>query len=300
MKTVFLTFLFITTSLLGGVVNDGLKRIPLYDKLLIKEFVRFNLQWNQTLHVFFFDNKPISLATVCLPSSDGHIRNLLWLRGFEAFRKYEHLFPHPNFMFILDIYENDESGPETINLFIINKRALAKCFDQYACVFRERLGDQQSFEWFVSELERKQSLSEIIKEDQVLLGLLLGFGKDAAIAFQKHSDQHYVMCDFVNPNVYCGNSPKMPEGCQIAPVVFMGNPYSTEVQNLMSVYEQEMNIYWNVHRNKDPLVLFLNSICEESGAVLEDTFKKHRNSMTEFSFHVLVNPYCISYKPVLD
>lgn len=273
MKKIVLIFqlMLLTIPLFGGVVNQEIKKIPSKDILLIREFVALNFKWNQMAHVIFFHNKPVCLCTSFLKSPELNISDIIWNKGFESFKKYEHLFSHPNFLFISHVREEDENGYQPIDLYIINKKTLKKCFDQYQSSFQSVLGAECSYDWFLSQLEERKNLEEVIKHDQTLLGILLGYGEESSKAFSNHQNQRLEYF-FLRTDVYCCNSPKTPEQCECFPVTFMGNPNSKDVKHLMKIYQNEMETFWNLYQKKDPLVLFFEGICEDEGDVLQSTF----------------------------
>lgn len=275
-------------------MSEGLRQIPKQDILLMKEFVKLNFKWNQAAHVIFFQNKPSCLAAAFVKLPDKDFHSLLWIKGWEAFKKHEYLFPHPNFMFISHLEEGGEDDYQTLNLFIINKRALAKCLDRHMPVFQTVVGKHFCYEWFVSELERGRNVDEIIKNDQMLLGILLGYGKESSKAFKDCLDQK-LQSFFLREDGYCGNSPEVPEKCDCFPVAFMGNPHSKEVKNLLLEYKQELESFWDMYQKKDPLVLFLEGICENNSDVLQSTFKAPKKLTAEFAFHVVLNPFSVDY-----
>jgi len=290
----FFHFLLLTTSLYGGLVSEGLRQIPERDIILMKEFVKLNFKWNQAAHVIFFHNKPSCLATAFIKSPDKDFQNLLWVRGWETFKKHEHLFPHPNFLFMSHLWDEDEDGYQSLSLFILNKRALMKCFNSCKTIFQAVIGEHFCYEWFIAELEKGKNIEEIIKNDQVLLGILLGYGKESAKTFNDHQAkrlQHF----FLREEIYCGNSPEAPDKCDCFPVAFMGNPRSKEVQNILSEYKRELEIFWNMYQKKNPLVLFLEGICENDSDVLQSTFKTQKKLASEFAFYVMLNPFSVDY-----
>ena len=289
----FLKILLLFNTLFSGVVNEGLKQIPIQDVFLIREFVKTNFKWHQAVHPIFFQNKPMCLATGVFNGPDTSLRDILWKKGLEAFRKYEYLFPHPNFLFISNFHEEDEKGYQYIDLFIINKYALSKCFRRYITVFKSILGEDFDYESLISDLDKK-AVNEIIKNDQVLLGILLGYGEESSKAFNNHQIQKLEYY-FLRTDIYCRNFPKISEKCDYFPVVFMGNPQSNEVQELVSLYGRELEIFCNSFWNKDPLMIFLESICEEDGDILHCTFTNKKKSIFEFAFHIIFNPFSVKY-----
>ncbi len=123
MKTVcfVVLLLFVASPLSGGIVDSGLKKISLNDKLLMKHFVETTVRLFQASHVIYFDNKPVCLASTWVNSPQRRFDEILWMRGWHAFKKHEHLFPHPNFIFSFEI-DTEDSPWNSASLFIINKR----------------------------------------------------------------------------------------------------------------------------------------------------------------------------------
>lgn len=286
-------FLFLTTPAFSGVVENGLSKVSFEDKCSMKEFVKLNFLWHQIANVIFCDNRPCCLASGFVQPSDAFIGCGLWIKGFEAFKKNEWLFPHPNFLFISRA-QKDPDGCQTVDLFIINKRALRKCFDKYLFVFKEILGDQCTFDWFLTKLQEKNDVTQVIQGNQMLLGILLGYGYESSKAFQKHSEKR-LDSFLISSEVYCGNYSKMPTECPFFPIAIMGNPNSKEMLNLLSSYEKEIEVIWNEYQKKDPLLFFLEGICEERMNPLEGTFRCSSNLLSDFSFQVFFKPFSVTY-----
>ena len=98
----------------------------------------------------------------------------------------------------------------------------------------------------------------------MLLGILLGFGKEASKAYQAaHDNDAREHVPEWSPTYY-GIDSKRPKGCTIYPIAFMGNPLSCEVQNLICTYEKELEIFWEYYQiKKDSLIVFLECLCRE-------------------------------------
>ena len=261
MKIILISLFFLLTSFLyGGVVSDGLKQISLNDKLVMKEFVKQIMQWDAAGHVIFFDNKPVCLTSSRIRSPDKIFMDIIWLKGWKAFKKNEHLFPHPEFIFNCYIDES-EKGWKSIKLFIINKTALAKCLNNHLHIFQAVLGKECSFDWLIGELESTKSFYEILKNDERLIGILLGYGEESATAFYQAINSGVRVPPHTSS--YCPVEAKKPKGCKLFPIVIMGNPHSAEVQRLLSTYERELEVFWQIYRKQDSLELFLKCICSE-------------------------------------
>lgn len=253
-------FFLLTTSLFGGVVYDGLKQVSLNDKLAMEEFIELNLKWHQLSHVIYFDNKPMCFTSARLKSPDKQPMDTFWIKGWKAFKKNEHLFPHSNFIFNCNIDEN-EDGWKSINLFIINKRALVKCLNNHLHIFQQILGQRCSFDWLVAELESKKSVYEILKNNERLIGILLGYGEESATAFYQAISSGIGIPPHTSS--YCPVEVKTSKGCKLFPIVIMGDPHSAEVQSIISLYEKELDEFWHIYQQQDSLELFFKCICSE-------------------------------------
>ncbi len=261
MKTIFFSlFFFFSVPSFGDVVSNGLKQVSLNDKLLMKEFIKQVMKWDAMGHVIFFDNKPACLTSCRIKSPDKMFMDILWLKGWKAFKKNEHLFPHPNFIFNCSVNQSSDNWV-SVNLFIINKKTLIKCFNDNSCVFRKILGNKCSINWLIDELESQKSVYEVLNNDERLIGILLGYGEESATAFYQAINSTVGIPP--HSNHYCPVEVKVSNGCKLFPIAFMGNPNSTEVHGLLATYGRELEEFWHIYRKQDALKLFLTGICNE-------------------------------------
>lgn len=257
----FCLFLWVTSSLFGETVEQALKQVSLNDKLLMKKFVKLNIKLNQAAHVVYFENKPMCLVSTRIKSPKLLFNNLLWSKGWMAFKKNEHLFPHLNFIFSSHIHD-EKNGWQTMDLFIINKRALSKCLAKHLHIFREVLGQDFAPELFISKLEEDVKINSLINNNEMLLGILLGYGEESSRAYQEMRNKYKGRTP-PHTETYCAINIKTPSMQKIFPIGFLGNPHSTEVESLKSVYEEELDVFWKIYKKKDPLVLFLECISQD-------------------------------------
>lgn len=117
---------------------------------------------------------------------------------------------------------------------------------------------------FIEQLERGTPLPTLIQGNEMLLGVLLGYGVESSKAFNElvttHQDQ------FAPPPtaVYQRIDIKQPKGCRVQPVVFMGNPKSVEVKSLSKVYENELEQIAEIYpKKKGSLKMILEKLCEK-------------------------------------
>lgn len=263
-KKLFLFFFLVwTTCLFGSAVEERMKQISLNDRICMKEFFDQAIRHDQTAHVLYFKNKPVCLTYISLKYQDKNFKDILALRGWRAFKKHEHLFPHPNFMFNENLFESGDDC-KLLHIYAINKKSLIKCLDEHCILFKKILGQEFSSENFIKKLEEGQPLLALLSGDEELLGVLLGYGEESAHAFKKVRPR--CTTTFAPPptDTYCRIALSCPKGCKISPVVFMGNPHSPEVQQLSSMYEKELEAVWAEYKQlKDPLKMILEKLCEE-------------------------------------
>lgn len=250
----FLTsFLFLTSALFGNVVEEGIRHVSLHDRACMKAFFQHAIQHDQAAHVLYCDNKPACLIATVIKHKNKPFNEVLCLKGWRAFKKHEHLFPHPQFMFSENIVEFDDAF-KVLHVYIIKKESLEKCLEAHSDLFQTTLGPQFSTEQFIARLEQGEALHSLLQGNEMLLGVVLGFGRESSHAYISPKD---------NPQ-YGSVILKQPRGCSLEPVVFMGNSDSFEVQQLTTEYEKELEQIWHRYRNsKNHLKMILERLCSE-------------------------------------
>jgi hypothetical protein len=257
-----LIFLGLISSLFGSI-DEKLRHISWDEKLCMRKFFDFVIHRDQAAHTLYFENKPVCLTGILIKDKYRTFRDVLYLKGWRAFRKNEHLFEHPNFIFNECITGDDEF--KVLNIYIINKGALQKCLKQNVDVFKESLGGEFTPEWLMEKLEEGYTIIDLINSNEMLLGILLGFGKEASRAYQVAHDEIDSKESVPEWSLtYCGIDSKSPKGCPLYPIAFMGDPQSLEVKNLISTYETELEIFWHYYQTKnDSLFVFLECLCKK-------------------------------------
>lgn len=260
-KRLFLgLFLASVSPLFGGVVEDGLRHVPLNDRINMRIFFDEAIKKDQAAHVLCFQNKPVCLTGPVLKDKNKTFKDILCLKGWLAFKKNEHLFPHPNFIFSESMYDNNNF--KVIDIYIFNKKSLRKCLADHIAIFKETLGQGFSVEQFISKLEEGFPITALLNKDEMLLGILLGYGNESSQAFKEVRTKCTQTFAPSPTKFYQRIDVKQPKGCKIDPVVFMGNPNSYQVQALISIYENELEEISKIYREKkDPLKMALECLC---------------------------------------
>ena len=263
-KSLFLFFCLLwTTSIFGNVVEEGVRQISLNERFCMKAFFDQAIKHNQAAHVLYFMNKPVCITCSALKHKDKTFKDVLALRGWRAFKKHEHLFPHPNFIFSENIFESGNDC-KVLHIYVINKKSLSNCLDEHCMLFKKILGQEFSSGHFIEKLEKGRPLPSLLNDNEELLGILLGYGEESAHAFKEVRAQCTETFAPAPTDTYCRIDLNSPQGCEIFPVVFMGNPHSPEVQQLIFTYEKELEDVWEKYKqSKNPLKMVLEQLCSE-------------------------------------
>lgn len=248
--------LSLSSFLFGNDVDSGIKKLSFLEKRHMKTFFDKAIKNDQAGHVLYFKTKPVALIAIVLESNGKAIKEeTKALKGWKALKKHQNLFPHSNFIFTENIF-NPDKDLSVLHVYMINKKSLESCLDKYKQCFEEILGKDFSTNKFIAQLEQSPSLPSLIKNDPLLMGLLLGYGEESSKAFKNLESQP--------PQTIKGININKPKECDFMPIMFVGNPNSTEVKKLVSTYEQELGEMWsNYQKSKKPLKTVLEKLCAD-------------------------------------
>lgn len=263
-KLLLLLLSFIFTDFACGVeVEYALKQLSFNERFCMEAFFDEAICKDQAGHVIFFKIKPVCLTGPALKHCDKSFRDTLVLKGWQAFKMRESLFPHPKFIFSEDVRESGNDY-KMLDVYIINKQSFRQCLSENEGLFKTVLGPTFNADDFIEQLEKGASLPTLIQGNEMLLGVLLGYGAESSKAFNElvttHQDQ------FAPPPsaMYQKVDIKKPKGCKIQPIVFMGNPESIEVKALSKVYENELKQIAKIYsKKKGSLKMILEKLCEK-------------------------------------
>lgn len=181
---------YLVTNLRNQRINQKLQSIPLEERFFLETFFRTLISVDNGSYVLFGD-KPSSLMVYeenryhdhslsDFPCSLGFSPQK---RGFETWQKYQHLFPSKTY----SILKIESCFSKTMSaVFFIHKRRLLNILSKHFIDF------QRKFPQFASASSLLQSmltdpsvLREICNKYDVLLGIILGFGKENAALFER-------------------------------------------------------------------------------------------------------------------
>lgn len=171
------------------------------------------------------------------------------MKRWAIWKKYEHLFPHPNYIFTEKI--KDQGIIKGRDIFVINKAALFRTLEIHKDRFIEKLGRSFSPEQFIKNIEEKKCLYPFINDDDELLGIILGFGRESSRLFVEAHEKTSRICS--------GEE----DFHQICGVIFMGDPSSKEVKNLRELSKTARYTLQNVQK-KECLLATLTLLMQET------------------------------------
>ncbi len=263
MNRLFFLFFLLICSLEGAEVSDILKTIPPKDRQKIEKVFTYLVQRDSLGYVLFGETKPAAICSIpiackyaLIPPSfvEGPFfkyQNSL-KQCWAIWKHYEGRFKHANLIVCEE--HNRFKSSSFLQLIFINKPRLKQLLEQYEEDFIQVLGANFSPEEFIARLEQKKQLRPLIRHDEKLLGLILGFGKESAEAF-KNNDLSETADHPLGYAFY------RPPNCSITLVSFRGNPESKEVQELLEAYTKEIPVIEEALKSDSFLVSLLEKFC---------------------------------------
>lgn len=110
------------------------------------------------------------------------MNNVRFCKGLEVWKKYQHLFPLSNFIFL---ESRDPSRREIGYLFLINKKAFLKAIESNLEDFKKILGSGITSRCLLREIQNTKDVFKSLKHSNLLIGILFGYGRHNADLFQK-------------------------------------------------------------------------------------------------------------------
>jgi len=149
-----------------------------------------------------FGDKPMSLTDYSTTSfdSDGipSKSGLRFQKRWEVWKKYAHAFPMTSYLLIEDPRERGSSK----EILFINKKCFIDKVNEHLDLFQEALGENITGVLLLKKIEDNHQFLSFFNDHQMLLGILLGYGKHNARLF---AERHQI-----SPFVYRKEFPKVP------------------------------------------------------------------------------------------
>lgn len=205
-KLIFYTIfcIFITFNL-SAVDNqkiiDFLKTIPKEEKedleMLFQDL--FNLDnFSYTL----FGNKPLSLTAHFTTSFDDEgipqERGVNFWNKWKLWKKYAQKFPIKHYI-LIEVSQKISNRKE---IYFFNKKCCIEKINKHIKLFRKIFGKSITGSILIEKFEKDPKFISILRNQQILLGILLGYGEHNARLFDKRNQISYF--------VYKKEFPKAP------------------------------------------------------------------------------------------
>jgi hypothetical protein len=118
----------------------------------------------------------------------GYNNSTLVKKGYEIWKKYQHLFPSSNYFFC----DGGGWGNEGMDVFLINKKSFTRVIAKSIEDFKNVLGPNITPEEILDRIiNGRKYLCEVINHHQALLGILFGYGRHNAWLFHRRDVLEY-------------------------------------------------------------------------------------------------------------
>ncbi len=166
-------------------IKTILNEIPVEDKQML-ESLFYRLMNDDHLSYTLFGDKPVSSSGDFIITPLNNLLNgmdcggIFW-KNWGIWKKYKKIFPLTHYLFI--------EGPSKENMkaiFLINKSAFRNKVNQHIQLFQKTLGNKSiTADILLKTIEDKNDLLYAIHENQMLYGILLGYGVHNSQLFSK-------------------------------------------------------------------------------------------------------------------
>lgn len=199
-----------------AIGHPQLEKIPVEDQKALSLFFEGMIRLDVCGYTIFGD-KPVSVTgywTTSEATTDMYSKEILFKTGQILWEKHKHLFPTPNFA-ITFVSNQDWRGVQ-----VINKKAFKKIVSQYLDEFRQILGHEITADSLLEKVTNSNNdISEVLNNDECLLGIVLGYGYKNACAYKQKNaiagalKKHFGLADdkYVYGGMFPNNSENLPE-----------------------------------------------------------------------------------------
>jgi hypothetical protein len=197
-------FNFVYSKDVKAVLNE----MPLEHKeRLVKLF--YSLMNDNHFAYTLLGDKPVSFASEYIITPLDEIKTMRRTGGvfwneWKIWEMYKEQFPSKHYLLLT---ENIFYRPIRA-IVLINKKAFVQKVDQHIDIFRKILGPHVTGEGLLLQIEKQQKFFSPIQNNQLLIGILLGYGVHNAKLFERRNEIILFALDRDNP--YQKRLPKRP------------------------------------------------------------------------------------------
>lgn len=167
-------------------VNNFLKNLPEKDRKSLNEFF-FSVMYTDHGSYTLFGDKPVAFSgywvSPRMSLRGSELSEIFFFRNWQIWKKYENRLKILKYIFIEEPCLLNRKNK--VDIFFINKKAFIKMVDEHIEFFKKFLGPDITGRSLLEEVERKKNLTSVIKKNQMLLGILLGYGVHNSYLFYR-------------------------------------------------------------------------------------------------------------------
>jgi len=280
----FIALLFFSFQLLANETSvfSKIKTIPINERDSLEFFFK-RVMASETFAFVLFGDKPMGLTfftrTECLSEQEKKTNPLLifaqvdavhgrFRKGFDIWKKYHHLFSSQSYLFL---EYHIPFHPETTYVFLINKKAFIDTIEKHLADFQQTLGDQVTPILLLKEIQQTKDVFKVLKHNNLLIGILFGYGRHNSLLFQKKYD---FLKRFPKKKMDCPYKLQMFNNTQLPLNSFMlelprfaADLNHPETKQLSQKYHSQLRKILKRYQSGDFLEVTLQQLCQESSAV---------------------------------
>ena len=197
-KCIFIFILLLPCGLFAQNIADVLRKCSTSDKRALEKLFHILIDEDHFGYTLFGD-KPVSLSGDCtitpyevalsgIPTNElfwkkwGIPSGGLFWRKWSIWKKIEKDLCIKNYFFIEEPAFNRNDGAMGF-VFLVNKKAFVETVDQNIETFRDILGQNTTAIKLLEKVEEEKTFMKHLKNSELLLGILLGYGSHNAQLF---------------------------------------------------------------------------------------------------------------------
>jgi hypothetical protein len=267
----FLSYVFHATCS-GEVLQEfhlsqKIECIPQEERLFLEKFF-CKLIRSEGLGYVLFGSKPMCLSGYFTRLPLGNLlrgsENFAIKRGWEVWKKYEHLFPHPKYLVFEEL--NVSSDEDLHLIYFINKNNLLRILNSNYVIFRKELSEDFDPKKILEEISAKKIVSSIIRDHEGLLGILLGYGAESSMQYYRRDlmwkSQPPLLYEEVNLQAVSPYPYEKSIFVDIHPIQFVGNSQSEEVKKILEQNATERSCLIDIYSHGKTLEITLQKLME--------------------------------------
>lgn len=241
-----------------GLAIPQLLQIPKEDREKIEQFLSY-LIFDEGFVYTLFGSKPMSTighdTTTPLSYKELYPHPLFELESWwQIWEKYSHLFPLRGYL----LFSQNKEG--WFEIFFINKSNFLSTIKDNHSLFVNKLGlNLPPIEILEYVVSKPNLFKDGLHQSQALLGLLLGYGKDNSIGFEKYFSkkrQSYL------PTPRSTSEMLDVENCELMIPCFSSFS-NKETWNILKQYTKERDEIIRIYSNGDFLEITLNKLMSQ-------------------------------------